>query len=129
MRFATKVDRIIVKSFIQKDKKITCPIKGDYYALIEDEKILSALCIVNCDEHYHVQGMRTEKENRHKGYSTELLRYAITQYQDKPIKADCLIYSKNIFLRLGFAQICEKKVGTHVEYVMTKEVNYGKAKT
>ena len=110
-----------VKSFIQKDKTITCPVKGDYYTLIDEYEILSTLCIVDCGDFYHVQSMRTARENRGKGYSTELLKYAIGHYTDKPIKADCLIYSKNIFLRLGFNQMSKRIVGKHMEYVMIRE--------
>lgn len=65
--------------------------------------------------------MRTEKHNRKKGYSSELLIYAMSQYNDKPIYADALIYSKNIFLRLGFRLIAEINKGNHVEYQMIKE--------
>ena len=64
--------------------------------------------------------MRTEKKNRKKGYASELLRYAISQYVDKPIYADALIYSRNIFLRLGFRLIAEVDKGTHIEYQVIK---------
>lgn len=127
MRFSTKVERNVVKSFIQKDKTITCPVKAEYYALI-DSVILSALCVVDNGDSYHIQGMRTAKENRGRGYATELLRYVLTQYKDKPICADCLMYSKNIFLRLGFTQVEEVVKGNHREWRMRMEAKNGKTK-
>ena len=126
MRFATKVERNVVKEFIQKDKTITCPIKGDYYAYIDGRTfdILSALCIVDCNEklgYYRVQGMRTAKENRHHGYSSEVLKYALSQYSGL-VHADCLLASKGIFEKIGFHLVLEKNVGNHIEYQMEKVV-------
>lgn len=124
MWFATKVERFIVKDFIQKDKTITCPIKGDYYALIDVDtmQILSALCVTDQREklgYYRVQGMRTAKENRGKGYSTELLKYALSQYKGL-IHADCLEASKGIFQKLGFELKEKCNVGKHIEYRMER---------
>ena len=132
MRFITQIERNAVKDFIQKDKTITCPRKGDYYAMIDMDKneILTALCIVDAGTYYHVQSMRTAKENRRKGYSTRLLEEVVNdkRYSDKPICADCLIYSKNIFARVGFMQVKEFTKGNHKEWSMRREAVNGKAK-
>ena len=123
MRFATKIERAYVKSFIQKDKTITCPKVGDYYALIDSEtgEILSALCVTHQPEYWRVQGMRTEKQNRGKGYATELLTYALKQYSGL-VHSDCLKMSKGIFEKLGFQLVCEHNMGNHIEYQMEKVI-------
>lgn len=128
MRKAQKVNRDIVKAFIQKDKTITCPIKGDYYALIGDNgEILSALCVTDQREklgYFRIQGMRTAKENRGKGYSTELLRYALSHYEGI-VHADAMTMSKGIFNKLGFKLLEVDESGNHIEYRMER-VNNGK---
>ena len=123
MRFATKIDRAFVKEFIQKDKTITCPKVGDYYALLDSEswEVLSALCVTKQPDYYRVQGMRTERHNRGKGYATELLTYALKQYNGL-VHSDCLKMSKGIFEKMGFRLICEHDIGSHIEYQMEKVV-------
>lgn len=112
MRFITEIERPAVKDFIMADKTIRCPVKGDFYAMIDSDstEILSALCITDhlgdCG-HYRVNEMRTERKNRGRGFSTKVLQYAIRQdkYKGHIIHANALAYSKGIFEKNGFSLI------------------------
>lgn len=132
MRFVTEVERSVVSDFIKKDKTIRCPIKGDFYAMLDSDTgaVISALCITNhlsdCG-HYRINGMRTAKENRKNGFSTQVLSYALRQpkYSGHVIHANALSYSKHIFERLGFHMIEIANVAGHDEYRFERVIGDG----
>lgn len=128
-RFATKTERHVVKAFIQKDKTIRCPEKGQYYALIDadNNELLSALCVTDHRKdlgYYKVNGMRTEKKHRKHGYSSELLAFALSQpeYRGNIIHANALSFSKGIFERFGFKLISVQNVAKHKEYQFERKI-------
>lgn len=94
--------------------------RGVYYGLFKDNVLVSIINIVENKYYIKTHCNYTFPEYRKKGYFTELLKYILKIYNDKTIKADCLVSSYKIYAKLGFNQKKEKQFKKFKIYYMEK---------
>ena len=91
-----------VKELGIRDKNLIFSPKSEYYAIIDDNTILSVLAVKEAKNGVKLQANYTFPEYRNRGLFTMLLKCVISVYEYTNIYADCLNKSIGIYIKQGF---------------------------
>lgn len=84
---------------------VTLKDKGQWYALTDESKILSVLCIREQRGEHYIGEAFTDKSQRGKGYFTLLCSHVVDKiYTGYSVSTHALAASKRAFERCGFKQ-------------------------
>ena len=120
MKLCKKISFKIAKQII-KDKNLIVNDKAIYYALKEDDEILSIISVQARNGKVKFKANYTPEDKRGKGYFTELLREMIYKYRFCTIQANCLESSVKVYVNNGFNIYNEKQFKNFKIYYVKRE--------